>query len=402
VFPQATLGLWIACGFVAVGLAVAGPRLVMQVSGLLAQRVRGGGTLVGLRLSCWAPTTSSRLASALGIVIIVLLGGLSFMSLLNGGTAWNWKRALAAHPKDPVIANDFGGALSRDEALALAPGTGAAQLQNAADRHGRPVVYARCRDLAYLTGAWPRACTGRPQWMLSPGSDASTPRRGRLVLAGGTVVDLPSRSGATRLAGLPQEFDGALLLSPTLAARRPDGHGSSFYLLVDGARLDTTLARLSAHAPSLQFDLGPLSRESPDDRQFPTQLRWLTTGTVLGLALGALALLAMALGEARERASRLRGLYTIGAPRSELFRAHCWSTGAPLVILGWSATTCGWLATRGIAAFDDRARVGAGPTGLTALAVVIAAAVIAILTWPGALKATRRELQRSAAGQAIR
>jgi hypothetical protein len=397
IFSRAALGLWIACGFVSVGLAVAGPRLVMKIADVSARRVRAGGTLVGLRLNSWATTTSSRLGSMLCVIIVMLLGGLSFMSILNGGSSSNWMQTLAAHPKVPVIVNDFGGALTREDVLAVAPGTGAAQVQDAAGPgHGLELVYADCRDLAYLSGAPPASCTGRPQWIRTTGSDASLPARGRVTVAKGHAIELPSRADVTLGEGLPQRFDRALLLPPRLAPPRPNGDGSDFYLLVDNTRLDTTLARLSAQTPSLQFDLGALSRENPDDKQFPTQLRWLTTGSILGLLIGSLALLVAALGDTRERATGMRGLRIIGAPQTQLLQAHYWSTSGPIVILGWIATLCGWLVCRGIRAFDDRADIGTHPIGLTALAVLITGLAIATVTWPDALRATHRRAPRRA------
>jgi hypothetical protein len=69
-------------------------------------------------------------------------------------------------------------------------------------------------------------------------------------------------------------------------------------------------------------------------------------------------------------------LWVLGAPSSELVRAHFWSAGVPLLLLGWMATAIGWIVCRAIHAFDDRAVVNLEAVAATAAAVLIVGLVM--------------------------
>jgi MFS family permease len=186
--------------------------------------------------------------------------------------------------------------------------------------------------------------------------------------------------------GLPEEFDAALLLPSRLSAPRPTGAGSDFYLLVKNNRLNVTLARISSESPLADFDLGDLYRHNPDERRFPQQLQWLTAGATLSLMIGALALIAATLAETRDRGQRMRGLRLLGTPWRHLVRAHFWSAGAPLLLLGWASTLVGWLVARGIRGIDDRAVVSASAIGWTVGGVLAVALIVVATTLPDVLR----------------
>jgi hypothetical protein len=382
----AVLGMWAACGAVGAGLALAGPRLVVGAFTGLARQVRAGGTLVGLRLHSSGSATTLKLSSMLGVIIVLMLGTLAFMSILNGGSSANWNKILAGHGQVPVIVNDFG-SLSLREVSKIYPSGGAVQTQTLGKGAGTPVVFGDCVDLEMLAGAAPEGCTGEPQWIKVVGRKAPfrVPTEGAVKVPGAGKVAFPSPTAVAEVKGLPEEFNAALLLPSRLSAPRPNG-GTAFYLLVKNTSLNETLARLSAASPLAEFDLGALYRHNPDERQFPNQLQWLTAGAALSLMIGALALIAATLAETRDRGQRMRGLRLLGTPWTHLVRAHFWSAGAPLLLLGWAATLVGWVVARAIRGIDDRAVVSLAAAGWTAASVLVVGLIIVVVTLPDILR----------------
>ncbi len=383
----AAYGMWAACIAVAAGLALAGPRIVGAVGTAAAGRARAAGTLVGIRTATSVAGTTTRLGSLASVVIILLLGSLSFMAILNGGGYGNWSELLARHEVVPVAVSDISGRLTRADMTRI-HARGFVQVQSAHSDAGElNVVYARCSDLRAISGVAPVDCSSEPHWI-----NAASPVAGR----GGTVplhnsrrVPLPSADKVTRVGNLPSDLDGALLLPPSLAATGPTNEGSLYYVLVENDELSRVLALMSSRAPGVQFDLGSLGQSNPDFHRFPKQLEWLTVGALASLAVAALGLLASLLGEAPERAARMRGLRILGARRTELARAHMWSTMLPITVLGWTATGLGWQVCRALRAVDDRATVPTDAVAWSAVGVVVVAAVIASLSLPDTFRATR-------------
>lgn len=385
--PTVAYGMWTACGAVASGLALAGPRIVAEVFTRAAQRVGAGGTLVGFRLHSSGSATTLKLGSILGVIIIVMLGTLSFMSVLNGGSAATWNKALVAHRHVPVVVNDFGGSLSLQGVTDIYPDGGAIQARELGGRVPA-VVYGDCADLHRLTGTAPQRCTGQPQWITFPGHESSArlPTGGSVKVPGVGAVALPPRTATTVVRNFPEKFDGALLMPAQSATTRATRNGSYFFLVVEKARLTETLAGISSKSPTIEFDLGQFDRRNPDLRPFPTQLQWLTIGLCASLAIGALALAAATIAEARDRSQRMRGLRLLGTPWSHLIRAHFWSAGAPLLLLGWSATSIGWIVCQCLHAFDDRAVVSLEAIAGTATAVLVVGILVTAVTLPDVLK----------------
>jgi hypothetical protein len=384
-------GMWTGCGAVAIGFAFTGPHNVARTFTWAAVRARAGGTLVGLRLHSTGSATTLKLGSMLGVIIIVMLGTLSFVSIFNGGSSKSWDDALATHKQVPVIVNDLGGSLTWRGVTELYPSGGAVQVQQLGRSGNLSVVFGSCSDLERLSGSKPAQCTDKPQWIqLSGGGEAPhIPTGGSVKVPGARKLVLPKPSDVTRVKRLPEEFNGALLLPPRLAADRAARNSSYFFLLVRNVHLNETLAKLSALSPTAAFDLGELDRHNPDLREFPAQLQWLPIGSGISLLVGGLALSAATLAETRDRSQRMYGLHLLGTPRSHLIRAHFWSAGAPLLLLGWAATLIGWTICRCLHAFDDRAVVGVATIGLTALGVAAVGLAVTILTLPDVLGAQR-------------
>lgn len=374
----AILGMWLSCALVASGLAVAGPRLVRAVTRWLATRARTAGTLVGLRVLAAATTTTTRLASLACIVIVLLLGSMSFASILSGGSYDAWHQTLAQRQRVPVVAIDITGDVDLATVQDVEEGPVAVWTSVEVDGTSLPVVLATCETLHELTGQAVRECHGdTPQWLNRPGPDL----RDEAIAS---QLDLTAPIGVAESTALPEEFVGALLVSPEHADDLALVGGSQFYFLPRGADLVRSMAAASSTGPAIQFAIGDLDRENPDFHQYPDQLEWIFVGAILSLVLGALATVATALGEATDRKARLRPLHLLGASPRQMWRAHAVSTFVPVITLAWSATVVGWFACRGMQAVDDRASVptSTAVTMLWVTAAVAAGLVIAAL--PGA------------------
>lgn len=111
---------------------------------------------------------------------------------------------------------------------------------------------------------------------------------------------------------------------------------------------------------------------------------------VVSLLIAVLVLLASLLGEAPERAVRMRGLRILGARRRELARAHLRATVLPIGTLGLSASLVGWVVCRSMYTFDDRATVPSGVVLWCAVGSVAAGLAIGLLALPDAIRPTRR------------
>lgn len=385
----AVIGMWIADALVAVGLALAAPRLVGKAFGLLRGRVRSGGVLVGLRLAAAGSSTSQRLGGMLAVVIVLLLGSLTFMNVLQNGGQANWSVALAANRRVPVVVNDISGTLVLKDVSNVDPGAGTVQILGV-PRKGRDlsVVLGDCGDLEVLGGSPPHNCGSGPQWIAVDGvSGPSHYAVGRVQIPGVGRVFLPASTAITKVSHvLPKDLDGALLVPTRYAATKPTALGSRFMLLASNATLRLTLAKLSGMSPSAQFDLGALERLDPDAKEFPAQLKWLNIGAGLALCLGVLALWVVVMAEVQERSRRLRGLRILGAPRRQVALAHFWSTGAPVILIGWAGVGGGCLACLAMYAFDDRGRVEYGVAGWISVLVLVVGIVLSVATFRDALR----------------
>ena len=387
------ISLWVGCALVALGTGATGSSLVttaMQRSGAKARRA---SALVGLRLG-GVESTSVRLASLFSIIVILLLGGLAFMNILNGGSMRSWDQRLDAEPRIPVIVTDLVGDLSLPEVRAIAPATGAVEsMEIRHDRKDIPVLFGTCADLELLTGTASQGCSNRPQWIVPEGA-ASRPRpTGTLELPEGARVQLPQGSAPAMQMpsqAMPDAFAGALRVPRHLAPTVPNGDSSTYLLLVKNTNLKKVMAELSAGSPQLQFDLGDLDQHNPDTLRFPTQVRWLTVGSVLALLLGVAAIAAAGIGEAGERSSRMRGLRILGAQRRFILSAHLLSTVTPVVALGWMAVIAAWFVCSAMANVDDRAAIHASAFGWTALGVLAAALFVGFLTYPAVIRRSAR------------
>lgn len=389
----AVLGMWAADAAVAVGLALAGSVLISRLFDGWARRVRSGGVLVGLRLPTAGSSTSLRLGGPLAVVIVLLLGALTFMNVLQNGGQASWSAALRAHPRVPLVVDDLSGTLSLGDVSRTAPDAGAVQVVTVRNAKAPlSVVFGDCADLAVLAGSAPHGCGGGPQWIAVRGtSGGSKHPTGSVLLPGLGRVSLPAPSDVAQVPhSMPESIDGALLLPAREAAAQHRGQSSRFLLLVPASGLRFVLAQLSGRSPSAQFDLGALDHLDPDNKEFPGQLRWITIGAVLALGLGALALWTVVTGEVRERSTRLRGLRVLGAPRTQLFWAHFSSTGAPVIVLGWAGVLAGCLACLAMYAFDSRGRVEFGTAALIALLVAALGAALTLATFRDAVHGSAR------------
>lgn len=380
--------LWLGCALVAIGVALAGPSLTVRALTALIPRTRPrGGRLVGMRMSTNRDVTSLRFGSLVALLVILFLGSESFLKILDGGSQRDWEARVAAQESVPTLVTDIVGDLTlADVKRDTGSNIVVQQTSVEVDRSPMTVVLASCAQLGSLANAAPANCTDNiPQWINSsePGG-ARTP----------WMIDLPGRDSlaapppsATLVAqNLPSSFTGALRLPPRMVFQPGNGFGSTFFAVIDSQDLLGSMARIASDSPTVQFDLQDLDRGNPDTQRFPDQVRWLTVGELAGLMLGVLALLAGAMGEIGERSRRMRFLRILGTPSHQMVVAHLWSSSAPLVLLGWLATSVGWLVCVAMQNVDDRASVPGGTVALVSLGVLIIGLVIGCLTWPGVRK----------------
>lgn len=389
----AVFGMWIACAGAAVGLAVAGPAIVERISLPASRRVQSAAAMVGIRMGHSVTASTTRLGSLACVVVVLMLGCLSFIAILNGGTYSNWNDRLAQETKIPIVVTDLTGRLQFADIEQLELSDGLAQVQqtslrnrdvNAANANsgedgaagnGVQLVFASCQDLTDLIGRAPDRCDQVGlQWFnksatsVAAGSTVDVPGHGSLPVPSATQVAL--------VRGLPSELDGAILVDPRLAPSEPTTDSRLFFVLADPSHVSTSMASLSSLVPGLQFDLGELGRANPDFRRFPNQIEWLIVGCLASFLIAALALLGSLLGEAPQRARRLRGLRILGATRSTLIRSHLWSTAFPLTVLGATASFIGLVVCMCLRSFDDRATIpwaaaAYSVAGCTALALLL-------------------------------
>jgi len=375
----AAASLWLGCALVASGLALAGPTLVARLMRTLAGRARSGARLLGSRLSSSRLSTSLRLGSLLSVLVILLLGGNAFASVLNGGRQQDWNGLLADQAAVPVVATDLVGELSLPDLRQAVPQATAVQQTVGSFRSTRvDVVVASCADLGALVGRSPTGCTGTPQWLGRPARGVAGD--GRLSLPDGTTVPIPAPEDVTTIVGAPSSFAGSLLVPLSAAPAAFPGNGSVFFLLADRESLMVTLASISGVAPLTQIDLGELDRHNPDTQEYPAQIGLLALGAGVGLGIGAVGLVAAATGEVRERRVRMRPLRILGGSRSQFFSAHMWATSAPLAILGLMATAAGALVVAAMHGFDERAAVAPSLVLYTMVASLLTSVTVGIAT----------------------
>ncbi|MCM0620905.1 hypothetical protein M8330_11450 [Nocardioides sp. BSK12Z-4] len=388
------LALWVGIVLSAVGIAVAGPALVMAA---LAARLEHttAPRLVGRRMASDRVTTALRLASVLSVIIVLLLGSQSFASVLNGGSAQDWSQRLEAQGKVPVVATDLSGALTLEEVSSLRRMTGATELSSVkADGGFVSVVFSSCERLRVLTGRRDNSdcpATHGPMWLgEAPAADRRHEIGDELTLPSGDRVRVPAPTATLDLPGMPDAFAGALLVSTDVAPQARQTDGATFFLLAPATEVTSVLAALSSLEPTLQLDLGALDRHNPDTQEYPDQVEWLTIGAVVSLLLGFLSLLVVSLGEAQERSPRMRALRVLGASRSQLFTMHFWCVAVPLVLVGFAAIVVGWLAAQAMRNIDDRADIDPQLYGLLALAVGLGGLVVCLVSWRSVTRPSQR------------
>jgi hypothetical protein len=386
---HAALGIWISIALILVGLGLAGPRVVMYSSRWAAERAKSAGTVVGLRLNSWLPTTAMRLGTLLGILVVPLLGIVAFTHVLSGGATQAWAGETANDRPALVTAYDLTGQLNRADVAAVAHGHAAAEATSlristaAGPTRQQTVIFASCHDLTVLLGRPVTGCVDAGTWLAANGAHRSQISSGRLRLGNGTTISVPPAAGIAQVTHAPASFDGALLLPPrdaVTAPQRQPGTNTVFYARVAADRIDSATATLSGRAPTAQFDLGALQWSWPGNEQFRSQYQWLVVGIVTGLVLGAVALLTATLGEGTDRRRRLRGMHRLGAPLRATLSAHFWSTASAPLLLGWAGTAIGWLVCRSLHRFDDRAYVSGADYRSVVVIVAAIAFMIATLT----------------------
>lgn len=385
------LAMWTGLVLSGIGIAVAGPSVVMRA---LAGRVRQARatSLVGRRLASDRVTTTMRLASVMSVVIVLLLGSQSFATVLKGGSAEDWARRAERQGQVPLQVRNSGG-LTLEAVDGVADARGVTELRQIKTTDGRlNVVFSSCARLAVLTGRPDTTDCSRgtgPHWLVRAPSHASNTPEETTLPSGGTIV-LPAATTTLDLPGLPEAFTGALLLPVDRARTTRDPDGGDFYLIAPADEVNRVIASISALNPRAQIDLGTLDRQNPDTQQYPNQIEWLGVGAVLGLVIGFLSLLVVSLDEAQERSPRMRALRILGASRWQLLIAHLWSTAIPLVMVGGIAVVVGRLTTQGMRNIDDRAGVDPGLYALVTGAVVLGGVLVFLATWPAVTRPSRR------------
>lgn len=388
-------GMWASDAFMAIGLALSGSHLTGLLFRFLARRARSGGTIVGIRAAAPGSSTSLRLGALLAVLVVLFMGMLSFFNLLQRGDQSDWSKAVGSGRRVPVVVQDWSGLLDVSDVRTIAPRGGVAMAVEV-PRKGNDLVmvFADCADLGILAGREVDECAPGPTWLRVEGvSDGPRLRPGAIKVPGLGVVQLPNRDAVSWLPeNMPYGFDGAILLSRERGDQLDRGELSATYFLISTSDdLAVTLAKLSGLSPGMTSDLGELSRYDPDEQQFFAYTQWLTVGAAVGLMIGGLALAVVVTGENQERRTALRGLSLLGAPGRELWRAHFWASGMPLVFLGWAGVLVGLVAAGELYAFDQRARVEFGVAIGIAFVIVIVAVLIAAVTFPSARRGALSE-----------
>ena len=390
---NAVFGMWLADALIAVGLALAGPQLVALGFRGLARRARRAGTLVGMRLPSIGSLSSMRQGALLAVIIVLTLGALSFSNILQKGGQSTWTTELRQNPQVPIVTLDINGTLTHQEVANAARGAPVAlSIEGRVDGVQIPVVVADCRSLSNLAGEDVSGCEGHVQRLVRDGAASIAPLpAGPIEFSDGKSVAIPRDSQPALLSPrLPDEWNGALLVPPEEAPGPVGGEGFAFFVLVPSHQLDSTLATIDGLAPTAQFDLGSLAFSDPNVEPYPGHILWLIIGAIAALSLGALGLILVIGGESRERSVKFRGLRTAGAPRSDLVRAHAWSTGGPLVAMGWLGVATGLVVAMAMRAFDDRAHIEIRAAGILAAGALLCGIVASVATWPQVLRVSNR------------
>lgn len=361
VTSYAPLGIWPSITCVLLGVAVAGPHLVMIGSSRAAPMTRRAGSLVGLRLNSWRITTAMRLGTLGAVLVIVMLGMVGFVNVLSGGSASTWSDALHHGGTTPVSVNDLTGQLTRGDITPVARNHAVVEQASspvvAGKKHRRQhVIFASCADLSGLVGRPVHGCSPQGAWIQTGDRTVQRHRAvGKLVVGPKNQIPLPDDSRVVNLAGGPAGLDGAVLL-PAGVATVAAVESPSFQLTVDSKRIDEALATISGSSATSQFQVGRTSA-ALRLREHRAQYEWLVVGVVAGTICGALTMLAAVLGEREERRRRFDGMREVGASGRDLVIAHYWATAWPTLVLGCGGVAVGWLVSHEMAQFDGRAHV---------------------------------------------
>ncbi|UPK74507.1 hypothetical protein MU582_19025 [Nocardioidaceae bacterium SCSIO 66511] len=133
------------------------------------------------------------------------------------------------------------------------------------------------------------------------------------------------------------------------------GHTRLLRLTVRGDYAKETQARIAGLDTSADPRFGgDLEWVDPDDAQYTAQTMIIAVGAAVCLLLAMLALTMAALGDARSRRARVRGMKLIGGSTLDTARAHLTSTALPIALLGIVAAGAATLTWRAMLHLDDR------------------------------------------------
>lgn len=365
---------WLSMGLVTAGFALCSHWLVAGASRMAAGRVRSGGWLVGLRLNCAEPGTSSRLTALIAVLIIATTTGVNYMAIFTSGL--NARVAPDAAASVIIRVSDYGRVLTT-ERVAGTEGVDAAVpvagLEG--DRDTILAVAAPCSDLRAITDRPIDGCRDdKARWLSKSGAPAPLSSSRQVETASDGMLRLPPKA-ATLAVGSTDLLDGYLHLS-TLGETADSGSMSHYFVRVKAAEYAETLARLSSQAPSAGFDFGDKVALDSDTQEYVGHMTWLTIAAGLSAFLAWLGLVISISGETEARRDQLRGLRLIGAPDRDLGRAHFATVMVPLATVAAGATVLAKLVNLGISIGDDRKAL---PYSFF-LALVLLAVAIAVLT----------------------
>lgn len=215
--PRGILGpvvSWLSVGAVTAGFALSSHWLVAGVSRVAAGLVRSGGWLVGLRLNCAEPGTSSRLTALLAVLIVTIATGASFLGLFASGLN---NRTPAGESTSVVVrVSDIGRVLTPER---VAETTGVDGVVPVAalegDRDTILTLAAPCRDLRAITDRPINGCRNdEASWLSKSGAPVRLNSSRQVEIPSDGTLRLPPKA-ATLEVGSTDLLDGYLHL-PTL------------------------------------------------------------------------------------------------------------------------------------------------------------------------------------------
>lgn len=388
------IALVIALVGLAWGAVLVGPKLLGVLSARLLRLASRASSVVGLRNLVVSAGSTTRLAAVLSVAIVAIGGTLPFLAILDSGSESEID-ALVARSEGVLLIVELAEPPSSLSVVRDWPEVRSAyDIVSAvsADRREVPGVVATCGQLQAMISEPLRNCSGDIQWLSSSGatiSELDLPRSDTLQFGTAAAIAVPDAADVVTAPGLPDSFEGYLVVPERFAGSTTEREAQGALLDVVPTDVTRVMALLDARAPGVSIRSGDFGYADPDQSEYRDEVHALLVGFAICVMIGALALTMSALGEATARRSRLLGLLRLGAPRSEIVRAHLLMSGLPIAFLGLMATLIATVMLGIMRATDDRVDVPLGWYLASGLGSILVGLVVSAITLPPLLAPLR-------------